>query len=60
MTLTSLTKPSGAVLIGRDKGSRSAALLSCMKEALSSSRLVPSFTLKETCSPVSKVEKRGE
>ncbi len=39
MTLTSLMKSSGAVLIGRDSGSSSGALWSCMKEALGSSRL---------------------
>ncbi len=44
MTLTSLMKPSRAVLIGRDNGSSPDALRTGMKEAFSSSRLVPSLT----------------
>ncbi len=47
MTLTSLVKFYGAVLIGRVNGSRSGALGSWMKEALNSSRLRSTLTTQE-------------
>ncbi len=60
MTLTSLMKFSGAVLIGRVNGSRSGALRSWMKEALSSSRLISTLTVGEARSPVSSLRIRHE
>ncbi len=58
MTITSLMKSSGSVLIGRVNGSRSGALRSWMKEALSSSRLISTLTVEETRSPVSNLRIR--
>ncbi len=58
MTLTSLVKFSGAVLIGRVNGSKSGALGSWMKEALSSSRLRSTLTVGEARSPVSSLRIR--
>ncbi len=58
VTLTSLMKSSGAVLIGRDNGARSGALWSWIKEALSSSRFISIFTVEETCSTVSNLRIR--
>ncbi len=46
-------KFSGAVLIGRVSGSRSGAWGSWMKEVLSSSTLISTFTVEEARSPVS-------